>query len=86
MITAENLHMHELVGLYASVSSSCNPQMIGISGTVLHESKHMLHIRTGADSKMYPKSGSTWEFTVHDSKYTINGMQIMHRSHERITK
>ena len=42
-----DLYRGELVGLRASIARSCNPGIVGASGTVVMETKNMLVLSTG---------------------------------------
>ncbi len=86
MITPENLHAHELTGLHVGIHKSCNSQILGISGTIVRESKNMLYLKTQSGVKMYPKTGSSWEFKLGESKCIIDGVRIAYRTHERVAK
>lgn len=46
-ITPENLVYHTLIGLETVVAESTNPDMVGISGVVVDETRNTLLITTG---------------------------------------
>jgi len=39
MITSENIALHELIGLKIEVVESTNPQILGLNGVVIDETK-----------------------------------------------
>ncbi len=84
MITPDNIFRHELVGLHAVIVNATNSQMIGISGTVIDETKSMLILDTKSGTKMIPKNTSKWRFDVAGRHIHINGEQITKRSAERL--
>jgi len=84
MITQENLVMHELIGLEASITKSNNREIIGISGKVIDETKSMLFINTKSGIKKIPKEITEWEFSFHDNKLIVDGNLLAKRPQERL--
>ena len=84
MITAENITLHEIIGMQARILESANPQIIGLNGMIVDETKSMLSMATARGTKMIPKDINIWEFTTKDDVFTINGTQITKRSFDRI--
>lgn len=84
MITAENLFRHELIGLETRVTSSSNPKIIGLNGTVIDETKSMLIINTIKGTKRIPKDINNWSFSVDGQDVSIEGIKIAKRSHDRL--
>ncbi len=84
MITLENIHMHELVGLKTIISNSPNKQIIGLNGTVVDETKSMFVINTKKGFKMIPKKHNTWKFHINNNETTLLGTLFEKRSFDRL--
>jgi ribonuclease P protein subunit POP4 len=88
MITAENIMVHELIGLRATVVSSLSLPRIGISGMVVDETKNTLVIRGGDKiERTVPKKGSAFEFALPGGKKAkVLGDKIAMRPFDRPKK
>ena len=88
MITPQNLRIHELIGLRASVARSLSLPYEGISGTVVDETKNTLMFRTkGGKEKRVPKRGSVFLFSLPGgAKAELDGDRIAFRPHDRPKK
>ena len=84
MITAENIASHELIGLRTEIVESSNPQIIGLNGTIIDETKSMITINTANGTKMISKSNNRWKFLIDDKDIVLNGSKIAKRSFDRI--
>mgnify|MGYP001595362563 FL=1 len=84
MITAENIASHELIGLRTEIVESSNPQIIGLNGTIIDETKSMITINTVNGTKMISKSNNSWKFLIDDKDVILNGSKIAKRSFDRI--
>lgn len=87
-ITPENLKMHELIGLRATVSSSASLPHKGLSGAVVDETKNTIVLRgkDGAE-RAVPKKGSTFRFTLPGGKKAaLEGNAIAFRPYDRPKK
>jgi ribonuclease P protein subunit POP4 len=84
MITPENIRHHELIGLDTSIVQSSNPQLVGLTGKILDETKSMFSISTMAGIKMIPKCNSTWQFNLDGVFVSIDGNAITKRPYERM--
>lgn len=58
-ITPENLIYHTLIGLEAVVSGSTNPDMVGIAGVVIDETRNTLVISPSLTGVFHGKGDST---------------------------
>ena len=89
-ITPENLVYHTLIGLEAVVSGSANPDMVGITGVVIDETRNTLVISpflTGKDDRIVPKSHTTFIFGLPGSdRVRVNGGLLVARPEDRIAK
>ena len=84
MITSENFLMHELIGLKTEVVESTNPQILGLKGVIIDETKHMFIIQTKNGKKMVPKKENKFNFSFYSQKLTLKGNLLEKRSHERL--
>ena len=84
MITPENIIRHELVGLHTRIIQSANSQMVGTSGDIVDETKHMFVLQTDSGTKSIPKDINTWGFCISGIDIHINGANITKRSAERL--
>ena len=84
MITQENLLIHELIGLEATVMKSNNEQITGISGKVVDETKSMLFLNTVLGIKKIPKENIEWKFSFDKNECTVNGNLLTKRPQERL--
>ncbi|HEV2193442.1 MAG TPA: ribonuclease P protein subunit [Nitrosopumilaceae archaeon] len=84
MITQENLLIHELIGLEATVMKSNNEQITGISGKVVDETKSMLFLNTVNGIKKIPKENAEWKFSFDKNECTVNGNLLTKRPQERL--
>lgn len=84
MITVNNITSHELIGMHTEISNSSNPQMVGLNGRIVDETKSMIIINTMKGIKSIPKSNNDWKFTVDNKDVVINGSKIAKRSFDRL--
>jgi len=84
MITQENIIQHEFIGLNTTIETSSNPQIIGLNGTIINETKSMFTINTSKGVKLIPKVHSTWAFNINNEHLKIEGSKIQKRSFDRI--
>lgn len=84
MITAENITSHEFIGLDTEIINSSNPQIIGLNGRIVDETKSMFTINTKNGTKSIPKTTSSWKFSIDDNDIVIEGSKIARRSFDRI--
>ena len=84
MITAENIHRHEFIGLNTQIIDSSNSQIIGLNGTVINETKSMFALSTVNGIKLVPKANNSWKFNVNNHQITIDGSKIQKRPFDRL--
>lgn len=87
-ITAENLVMHELIGLVVRVSKSSDPGKKGISGTVIDETRNTLVVECAKkERRVLPKAECTFRFTLPGGKLVeVEGRAIIARPEDRTKK
>ena len=84
MITFGNMSMHEVIGLKTMISASTNSQIIGLTGTIVDETKSMFTINTKNGFKMIPKKQNVWKFFSNTDELTIHGTLLEKRSFDRL--
>lgn len=84
MITADNITSHELIGMHTEIVHSSNPQVIGLNGRIVNETKSMITINTIKGAKTIAKSNNDWKFTLDNKDVIINGSKISKRSFDRL--
>jgi len=87
MITAENLRLHELIGLKAKVAESSSLPHKGMSGLVIDETKNTFVFLVGLEEKIVPKKGRVFLFTLpNKEKVRLDGDGIVFRPYDRPKK
>ena len=84
MITAENIALHELIGLDTEITQSTNLQSVGIKGRVVDETKSMFVLNTENGIKKFPKENTIWRFSFANNEITLNGNMLTKRPSERM--
>jgi len=84
MITAENIRSHEFIGLDTEIVQSTNPQVIGLNGRIINETKSMFTINTEKGVKSIAKSTNDWKFSIQNRDITVDGSKIAKRPFDRI--
>ena len=84
MITADNIISHELIGLDTEIIESTNPQVIGLNGRIINETKSMFTINTENGAKSIAKSTNSWKFSIQGRDVVVKGSRISKRPFERI--
>jgi len=84
MITADNIFKHEFVGLDTQITESTNPQVIGLNGTIINETKSMFTLNTEKGIKSFPKFNNSWKFVINNQNVTVDGSKIQKRPFDRI--
>jgi len=77
----------EFIGLKAKVVESSNTDSVGISGTVIDETRNTLVIRHKDADKMVVKGLSVFHFTMPDGTIVeVDGKVILGRPEDRLKK
>ena len=84
MITADNITAHEFIGLHTEITQSTNPQVVGLNGTIMDETKSMFKINTNNGVKSIAKSMNKWKFTIENKDIVLDGSRITKRPFDRI--
>ena len=84
MITIDNITSHEFIGLDTEIIQSTNPQVIGLNGRIINETKSMFTINTKKGSKSIAKSTNRWKFSIRGKDIVVEGSKITKRPFDRI--
>ncbi|BDQ31025.1 MAG: ribonuclease P protein subunit [Nitrosopumilus sp.] len=84
MITADNITSHEFIGLHTEIVKSTNPQVIGLNGRIINETKSMFTINTEKGIKSIAKSTNNWKFSIENKDVIVEGSRITKRPFDRI--
>ena len=84
MITVDNITSHEFIGLNTEIISSSNPQVIGLNGRIINETKSMFTINTEKGVKSISKSQNSWKFSIQNKEIVVEGTRITKRPFDRI--
>jgi len=85
MITPHNILRHELIGLSVRVTEAKNPEIKGIRGSVIDETKNMLKVVTSGTSLMIPKDVATFRFTLPNGvQVDVDGNRLVSRPEGRL--
>ena len=84
MITENNVHVHEMIGLSSEIVKSSNAQFVGVNGMIINESKNMFTLDTKSGIKNIPKQHNTWKISFNGNQKEIDGSVLLKRPHERL--
>ncbi|WP_297535028.1 ribonuclease P protein component 1 [Thermococcus sp.] len=84
-VTRKNVVWHELIGLKAKIIRASHPELVGIEGYVLDETRNTLTI-CGERVWVVPKDVVEIEFDLGDEKIRINGRDLIGRPEMRLKK
>lgn len=85
MITKGNIGKHELIGLDVRVVSA-SPDLRGLEGRVVDESRNLVTIETRRGEKKVPKKGAVFEFAIPDGRVEVQGDALLFRPEDRIKR
>ena len=87
MQVTSNVVQHEFIGLEAKVVKSLNPDVVGIKGRVVDETRNTFAILHNENRKVVIKDTAVFEFVMPDGTVIeIDGKQVMGRPEDRIRK
>ena len=84
MITADNITSHEFIVLNTEIVKSTNPQVIGLNGRIINETKSMFTINTINGDKSIAKSTNSWKFSIDNNDVVVDGSKITKRPFDRL--
>ena len=74
----------EIIGMNAIVTESSDNDLVGVSGLIVDETKHMLKLNTKFGERLIPKKTCMFKISRYNNTYTISGTKLHNRSHERL--
>ncbi|AMQ19027.1 ribonuclease P [Thermococcus peptonophilus] len=84
-MTRKNIIWHELIGLKAKVIRASHPELVGIEGYVLDETRNTL-VLVGDRAWVVPKDVVEIEFDLGNEKIRVNGKDLVGRPEMRLKK
>jgi ribonuclease P protein subunit POP4 len=86
MITPKNILSHELVGLHATILDSPQTSIIGMSGTIVYETKNMLNMKTERGIKKISKTSvKKMRLLLPLNACFIRGRSLIGRPEDRVS-
>jgi ribonuclease P protein subunit POP4 len=87
MTVSPSVVQYEFIGLETTVVKSSNPDVVGISGKVVDETRNTLTILQDNTEKVIVKDASVFEFVLPDKTVVeIDGKVIMGRPEDRLKR
>ena len=78
---------HEFIGIEAKVVHSSNPDLVGITGKVVDETRNTFTISHNGEKKVIIKDTAVFEFAMPDGTVVeLDGKVIMGRPEDRLKK
>lgn len=74
----------ELIGLSLTVVAAKNRDLMGITGTIVDETKHTLVVRSGSIRKVLLKEQVTIIIDLKGQRIQIDGARLLKRPEKRI--
>lgn len=85
MISPQNIHRHELIGLDVLVTGASNPCATGISGRIVDETRNMLVIAGESGTRRVQKKGTVFLLKLPDGVLVeIEGSVLVMAPEKRI--
>jgi ribonuclease P protein subunit POP4 len=87
MSVSPSVVQYEFIGLETTVVKSSNPDVVGLSGKVVDETRNTLTILQDNTEKVIVKDTSVFEFVLPDKTVVeIDGKVIMGRPEDRLKR
>jgi ribonuclease P protein subunit POP4 len=87
MTVSPSVVQYEFIGLETTVVKSSNPDVVGLSGKVVDETRNTLTILQDNTEKVIVKDTSVFEFVLPDKTVVeIDGKVIMGRPEDRLKR
>ena len=84
-VTPQNILRHELIGLNVKIAAARDPNMRGIKGKIINESRNMLTIVDGGRKRLIPKAIATFRFKLKDGTLVdVDGARLVARPENRL--
>ena len=87
MTVTPSIVQHEFIGLETKVVKSSNPDVVGITGKVVDETRNTFTILTMVTKKVVIKDTSVFDFVLPDGTVVeMDGKVMMGRPEDRLKK
>ena len=87
MSVSTSVVQYEFIGLETTIVKSSNPDVVGLSGKVVDETRNTLTILQDNTEKVIVKDTSVFEFVLPDKTVVeIDGKVIMGRPEDRLKR
>jgi ribonuclease P protein subunit POP4 len=87
IMTAENVHAHEIIGLDVKIIDSSDPTLNQLTGKVIFETRNTILIRTNSTIKQIAKKTlKKIEIQTRSAVYFISGSSMIGRPEDRISR
>jgi ribonuclease P protein subunit POP4 len=87
MTSPENVLAHEIIGLDARVVESTDPTIMGVSGSIVFETKNTISIMTDSSTKQIAKKAAKKiEIKTHSGACFISGSSLIGRPEDRTSR
>ncbi len=87
MITTANIFAHEVIGLNAKIIRSANKALLGLTGTIIFETRNTFAIRSGTTTKIIPKAAAKKiKIATQNGACFISGSSMIARPEDRISR
>jgi ribonuclease P protein subunit POP4 len=84
-ITPQNILRHELIGLDVKVARAKNPEICGVKGRIVDETRNMLSVVERGKKLLIPKDVSTFRFKLENGRVVdVNGQRLVARPENRL--
>jgi ribonuclease P protein subunit POP4 len=84
-ITPQNILRHELIGLDVKVAKTKDPNMRGVKGKIVNETRNMLTIVDRGRKLLIPKDIATFRFKLKDGTLVdVDGARLVARPENRL--
>lgn len=86
-VTKQNVLRHELIGLDARVANSSDPQLVGVCGKIVDETRNTLVIEHDGRAKQVLKKVSIFRITLPSGEEVeVDGAKLVAPPEERVKK
>ena len=86
-ISPKNILSHVIIGLEAEVLKSTNPQLVGLNGTIIDETQHLILLATSSGVKKIIKKEITLLITLPDGvRVVVEGVKLIGRPEDRVKR
>lgn len=86
-ITPRNILSHLIIGLKVEIIKSTNPELVGLKGTIIDETKHLIVLSTSSGVKKIIKKESTLLITLPDGvRVVVEGVKLIGRPEDRVKR